>query len=87
MRTAKGEPVDKHDMKQVRALAQKLAKRVKTDQALKERIQNDPEGVLIAEGLPDHVINDFLRETGLADVSGYILNGLPLSQICSLTVS
>ncbi len=70
-----------HNIKQVRVIARQLAARAKTDPIFKEQIQKDPVGTLTTAGLPQEFVPDFLRETQLGDVSGYI------GQIgCSLTV-
>jgi len=78
--------VSTQDMKNVRDIARKLSARVKTDQAFREQLEKDPVGILTQEGLPENVVDDFLRETGLADVSGYVMTTLPLSQVCMITV-
>lgn len=82
----KEKAVSTQDMKNVRDIARKLSARVKTDQAFREQLEKDPVGILTQEGLPENVVDDFLRETGLADVSGYVMTTLPLSQVCMITV-
>jgi len=59
------------DMQAIRATARKLAERAKTDPTFKEHIQQNPVKTLTDEGLPENAISDFLREAGIADVSGY----------------
>ncbi|GCE14643.1 hypothetical protein [Tengunoibacter tsumagoiensis] len=49
-------------------------------------LRNDPVDVLVNEGLPFDVIEDFLRETGLqADVSGYAMSGQMCANSCALS--
>jgi len=67
------------DMQAIRATARKLAEQAKTDPAFKEHIQQDPVKTLTDAGLPENAVSDFLRETGMSDVSGYS------AQICLLS--
>ena len=68
---------------QVRALARRLAEKAKNDPAFREQIMQDPMSTLTSAGLPEQAVADFLRETGLGDVSGYMLG--PLGQ-CGISL-
>jgi hypothetical protein len=59
------------DLEQVRAIARRIAERIREDPAFKELVQANP-SVLLAEGLPELAVADFLRSTDLLDVSGYL---------------
>jgi hypothetical protein len=65
----------------IRTTARGLAERVGTDASFKEQVLNDPSATLTGAGLPEIAVGDFLRETGLGEVAGY------LSFVCSLTCS
>ncbi|GCE14644.1 hypothetical protein [Tengunoibacter tsumagoiensis] len=65
----------------IRALARQLGARLKTDATFKEQVEKNPIDALGAAGLQKEVVADFLRETGLGDVAGYLGSGF-----CSLTV-
>lgn len=68
------------ELEQVRELARSLARRAQTEPAFAERIEHDPVTTLTAEGLPENFIEEFLAQTHLSDVQGY------LSPLCGLTV-
>lgn len=55
----------------IRAIARTLAERIKADPMFRERVEADPQ-LLVAEGLPELAIADFLSSTDLLDVSGYL---------------
>ena len=57
------------NIEQVRATAQKLAERTKTDPAFKQQITKDSVKTLTAAGLPENVAD-------MTDVAGYIANCL-----------
>jgi len=59
------------DLEQVRAIARWLAERIRTDPVFREQVHEDPQ-LLLAEGLPEIVMADFLSSTDLLDVSGYL---------------
>lgn len=59
------------DFDQLRAIAHRLADRIREDPAFRELVQEDP-GVLLGEGLPEQAIVDLLHSTDLLDVSGYL---------------
>lgn len=59
------------NLNHIRAIARRLAERLKTDPAFKDLIEADPQQ-LLAEGLPELAIADFLQSTDLLDVSGYL---------------
>ena len=60
------------NLEQVRQKARLLATRVGMDARLREQIRRDPVKTLVAAGLPEFAVADFLRITELADVSGYM---------------
>jgi hypothetical protein len=68
------------DLEQTRALARMLVRRVQTEPAFAERILNDPVSTLTAAGLPENFVEEFLTQTQLSEVQGY------LSPSCGLTV-
>jgi len=68
---------------QIRAIARRLAEKARNDPAFREQIMQDPQSTLTSAGLSEQAIADFLRETGLGDVSGYMLG--PLGQ-CGLSL-
>ena len=59
------------ELEQLRTKARELAERARSDQTFKEQVQRDPYRTLIAEGLPEDTIPEFLHATDLADVEGY----------------
>jgi hypothetical protein len=63
--------MQQHDLGQARAIAQRLAERVRTDDAFREQVRENPQ-LLLDEGLPELAMSDFLRSTDLLDVSGYL---------------
>jgi hypothetical protein len=63
--------MDQKDLEQIRLLAQTMLERLKTDPVFKEQVQTDPQ-VLIAAGLPEIALPDFLASTDLLDVAGYM---------------
>jgi hypothetical protein len=68
------------DLEQVRELARMLARRVQAEPAFAERILDDPGTTLTAAGLPEDFVEEFLMQTQLSEVQGY------LSPPCGLTV-
>jgi hypothetical protein len=65
------ESMHTNDLEQIRVIARHLAQRVRTDPVFKERVRENPE-ILLAEGLPEVAMPDFLSSTDLLDVSGYL---------------
>lgn len=59
------------NLEHIRAIAHRLAERMRVDPAFKDLVASDPH-VLLAEGLPELAIADFLQSTDLLDVSGYL---------------
>lgn len=59
------------DLDQARAIARRLAERIRDDSAFREQVRANPD-VLLREGLSEAVIADFLQNVELLDVSGYI---------------
>lgn len=56
----------------IRQTARQLAERLKTDPAFRTQIELQPETTLIAAGLPEEAVPDFLHETQVSDeVSAY----------------
>lgn len=61
------------DLDEVRAHAQSLVERIKMDDALRERLIDDPEATLKAEGFDERVIGDLSRElAGGPEVEGHL---------------
>jgi hypothetical protein len=59
-------------------------KRANTDREYLKQLSANPVGVLVEEGLPYDIIEDFLRETDLqGEVSGYAM--LECANSCALT--
>ena len=63
--------MDQENLDQIRAIALRLAERIREDPTFKDLVQADPQ-ILLAEGLPELAIADLLRSTDLLDVSGYV---------------
>ncbi len=53
---------DENDLQQIRAKAQEILERVKTDQAFRQKILADPVGALGEQGLSRKAILDLKRE-------------------------
>jgi hypothetical protein len=67
------------DIEQARAIARALAQRVQQEPAFAEQIRQDPTSILAAAGLPEEFVEEFLQQSQLAEVQGY------LSPSCGLT--
>jgi hypothetical protein len=63
--------MQQQDLEQARAIARRLAERVRTDDAFREQVRENPQ-LLLDEGLPELAVSDFLHSTDLLDVSGYL---------------
>ncbi len=68
------------DLEQTRGLARALARKAQAEPAFARRIMDDPVTVLTEAGLPEHFVEEFLTQTQLSDVQGY------LAPSCGLTV-
>lgn len=56
----------------VRRTAQQIVERLHGDPVFRQQVQTDPVDALVAAGLPERALADFIRELNLtADVSGY----------------
>lgn len=67
----------KIDADQIRATANEIVERLKTDQAFATQLKEDPVTALSSAGMPDLAIPLFARElSSSADVSGY-MQGFP----------
>ncbi len=69
-----------------RALLRKIVEQASTDPMYLARIKQNPIHVLVEEGLPFDIIEDFLQETDIqAEVSGYLMT--ECANTCALTGS
>ncbi|GCE14649.1 hypothetical protein [Tengunoibacter tsumagoiensis] len=59
------------NLDQLRATARQLVERINSDSSFKEKVEKDPKGTLVAEGLPENAVGEFLHEANLTDVAGY----------------
>ena len=59
-------------VEEIRRKSEAILKRAESDEPFRQKLVDDPEGTLRAEGLPDEAIIDFVRETELGDVAGYM---------------
>jgi hypothetical protein len=63
---------DKDTLQQLRAQAQAIAERVKSDPEYLEQIKSDPVATLTAAGVPEDVVHNLIEgKTEEADVTGY----------------
>lgn len=62
------------EVQQQREKAEAIVQRAESDDDFRQKLVDDPEGTLRAEGLSDKAIPDFIREQELADVSGYLMD-------------
>ena len=66
----------------IRQTASQLAERMKADPAFKTQVEQNPEATLVAAGLPQKAVPDFLAEAHLGnDVKGY----MPCTVTCVVT--
>jgi len=64
--------VNEDELQQVRAKAQELKAKVKTDPQLAQQLVDNPAAALKAQGFPDAAIGDILQKNGIqAEVAGY----------------
>ena len=59
-------------VEEIRRKSEAIVERAQSDEPFRQKLVADPEGTLRAEGLPDEAITDFVRETDLGDVAGYM---------------
>ena len=58
---------------EVQATAEAIHQRAENDAHFKERLQDDPVRVLLAAGLPENALRDFMRQEQLEpEVMGYM---------------
>lgn len=62
-------------IEEARKKSQAILDRATSDESFRQKLNDDPEGTLRAEGLPDKAIIDFVREAELGDVGGYLMLG------------
>lgn len=73
-------------LKTARARLRRVVEQATTDPAYMKQLRDGPVELLVREGLPYDVIEDFLQEVGWqAEVSGYLLPACANS--CALTGS
>lgn len=70
------------DPQDLRHVAQQIVERLQTEPAFRHQVQNNPVDTLLAAGLPERALPDFLREMNLpADVVGYDFD----AETCTIT--
>ena len=73
-------------VEEIRAKAQEISTRAKSDPAFVREFQHDPVAALEGAGLPQAAIGDFLREEGIQEeVSGYLAASGCTSTSCTCT--
>lgn len=72
--------MDQFSLEQARDTARRLARRVQEDTEFAQQILQDPIAKLGEAGLPEEFVPEFLEQTHLSEVHGY------LSPSCGLTV-
>ena len=60
-------------IEEARKKSEAILERATDDESFRKKLNEDPEGTLRAEGLPDEAIQDFVREAELGDVAGYAM--------------
>ncbi len=71
-------------LRTARTMLRSIVNRAHINPAYREQLREHPVEVLLEEGLPYDVIEDFLKETLLQpEVSGYLLQGC--ANTCALT--
>lgn len=71
-------------LKVARMHLRSILARASADPAYMQRLRSDPTHVLVEEGLPYDVIEDFLRETNMqAEVSGFAIT--ECATTCAIT--
>lgn len=51
------------DIEGIRLIARRIVDRAANDAEFRERVRSDARGTLLAEGIPEDAVPDFLRET------------------------
>jgi ribosomally synthesized peptide (Cys-rich family) len=74
-------------IEQIREKAKEIATRLSADPDFKAQIEHDPEGTLVAAGLPVTAVPDFLSEVQLADVSGYLVSDCSFTCVITCVTS
>jgi hypothetical protein len=73
-------------IEQIREKAKEVFARMNADPSFKAQVEQNPEATLVAAGLSAEAVPDFLSETQLVDVSGYIVvSGGGCSFTCAIT--
>lgn len=62
---------DKTAPPEVREKAQQILRRIESDPAFRQQVEEAPEEALTGAGLPADAVEDFLRESGSGEVAGY----------------
>ena len=71
-------------LRAARAMLHTIVDRARTDSLYLEQLRANPIDMLVKEGLPYDIIEDFLQETSVEpEVSGYLLQGC--ANTCALT--
>ncbi len=71
-------------LRTARAILHTIVDRASTDTTYLEQLRANPVDMLVKEGLPYDIIEDFLQETSMEpEVSGYLLRGC--ANTCALT--
>jgi hypothetical protein len=60
------------ELEEIRRKSDSILSRAQSDESFRQKLKDDPEGILRAEGLPDEAIGDFIREAELGEVAGYL---------------
>jgi hypothetical protein len=60
-----------YTVQRARQVAEQIAQRAKSDPTYAQELRSDPATAAQAAGMPEEAIGAFLREEGLAEVSGY----------------
>ncbi|GCE12806.1 hypothetical protein [Tengunoibacter tsumagoiensis] len=71
-----------------RDTAAAIVERINSDAEFKAQVANDPQGALVAAGLPQHVVAEFLAEELSGEVSGYLVGNCTVTCIlteCTIT--
>lgn len=76
------------DITEIRAIAQEIVERAKTDETFRQQLRNNPRAILAATGLPEQGINDFIGEAALEGyVAGYVDCRVSIDTVIQILVS